>query len=83
MSIDVNTTLHDLFEIAKFNMKDLKSGEIFIVKELFKGYEWNRISKRNRTKLGSMIYEHVNSKACSDISPLGKTPQNQQKYEKL
>ena len=83
MSIDMNTTLDDLFQIAKFTVNDLKSGEIFIVKELFKGYEWNRISKSNRTKLGSMFYAHVNSIACSGISPLGKTPQNQQMYKKL
>ena len=53
--VDMNTSLQDLFEIVIRTLDDVKTGESFIVKELFRGFEWNRIKKGNRTKLGSML----------------------------
>ncbi len=82
--VDMNTSLQDLFEIVIRTLDDVKTGESFIVKELFRGFEWNRIKKGNRTKLGSMVLAYANSNdGSSVIEPLGKTPQNQQIYKKL
>lgn len=82
--VDMNTSLQDLFEIVIRTLDDVKTGESFIVKELFRGFEWNRIPKGNRTKLGSMVLSYANSNdGTSVIKPLGKTPQNQQIYKKL
>jgi hypothetical protein len=81
--ITEQTTLNELFELAKASTNDVASNEIFIVKDLFRGFEWNRISKGNRTKLGSMYFSYAQNEGKHDILPLGKTPQNQQQYKKI
>lgn len=81
--VDVNTSLQNLFEIAVTTLEDVEAGEIFIVKELFRGFEWNRIAKGNRTKLGSMMYAYALGEGAEALEPLDKTPQNQQRYRKL
>lgn len=82
--VDINTSLQDLFEIVVKTLDDVNAGEVFIVKELFRGFEWNRIGKGNRTKLGAMVFAYANGDEGSSIlEPLDKTPQNQQKYRKL
>lgn len=83
MNIDSNTSLKDLFEIAKGTLGELVSGEEFIVKDLIRGFEWNRIAKGDRTKLGSMFFNFAQNEGNKIIVPLGKTPQNQQRYRKL
>jgi hypothetical protein len=83
MKIDVNTTLKELFEIAKNTINEVEQGEEFIVKELFRGIEWNRIAKGNRTKLGAMFFSFSENEGNGIIVGIGKTPQNQQKYRKL
>lgn len=83
MIITRNTSLQDLFDEAINTLSDLNTGEVFIVKQLFRGFEWGRISKGNRTKLGAMFFAYANNKGANIIKPLGKTPQNQQKYEML
>ena len=83
MLITNNTSLEDLLSIVKNTLNELNSGEEFIVKDLFRGFEWNRIGKGNRTKLGSMVFNFANHEGSTIIEPLGKTPQNQQKYKKI
>ena len=82
--VNKNTALEELFDIVVSTLNDVEEGEIFIVKELFRGFEWNRIPKSFRTKLGAMVLVFANSDEGSFlIEPLGKTPQNQQIYKKL
>ena len=83
MKVTNNTSLEELFEIVKNTLPEVEQGEEFIVKDLFRGFEWNRIAKGNRTKLGSMVFNFANHQGSNIIDPLGKTPQNQQKYKKL
>lgn len=82
MIINNLTSLQDLFNVSVDTLSDLQSGEEFIVKQLFRGFEWERIDKGNRTKLGSMFFNYSNNNGSNIIEPLGKTPQNQQKYMK-
>ncbi len=42
------STANQLLEIAKNEIINLKPGEVFLVRDLFKGYEWNRISRSDR-----------------------------------
>ena len=73
MATITSLTAHQLLDIAKDETKKLESGEIFIVRDLFKGYEWNRIERKKR------LHE------CSggNIKPISKTSSGQQKYQKL
>lgn len=61
----------------------LKQGEKFTVRDLFLGYEWNRLSNGTRAQVGSGFYhQYANNTGISQVEILAKTPQNQQKYAK-
>lgn len=77
------TSLQVLFNETIKTLKLVQTNEVFIVKQLFRGFEWERIGKGNRTKLGSMFFAYAQNKGSTLIMPLGKTPQNQQQYKKL
>jgi len=59
----------------------LNEGEIFLVKDLFKGYEWNRIPLKDRLLLGTLFLNFVN-KTGGSIVAFEKTSSKQQKYRK-
>lgn len=63
-------------------LKHLHPGEKFLVKDLFKGYEWNRIDIGDRRTLGTLFLNYVNSTSSAKVSVLGKTSSNQQEYQK-
>ncbi len=82
--VNGNTTLDELYAIAVDTvMKEIEIGEEFMVKDLFRGFEWNRIPKGIRTKLGSMFLSYVNREVSAEYVPVRKTPQNQQVYTKI
>lgn len=77
--------MHDVNELLEIAIKETESlvqGEVFLVKDLFKGYEWNRISHSNRLLLGTLFLNRVN-KSNEYISPVEKTSSGQQRYKKL
>ncbi len=76
------TSLTDLITYSQAEINNLLPGEEFMVKDLFLGYEWNRIDKGNRTRLGSSFFAFAQGAGAALIVPLGKTPQNQQRYQK-
>lgn len=61
---------------------NLNVGEIFLVRELFLGYKWNRIPHKNRLLLGILFLNYVN-KTNNDLQAIEKTPSNQQRYKKI
>ncbi|WP_322907234.1 DUF1413 domain-containing protein [Paenibacillus campi] len=82
MLIDEKTSLEDLFKKAISTLHEVNSNDReFVVKDLFRGFEWNRIPKGNRTKLGSMFFNYAKNDSRNLIIPLGKTAQNQQLYK--
>lgn len=74
--IDVN----ELLEIAIKEVENLMDTEIFLVKDLFKGYEWNRIPRNDRLLLGTLFLNYVN-KTNGKIQAIEKTSSGQQKYK--
>lgn len=72
---------NELLEIAKEELKILNSEEIFLVRDLFKGYEWNRISRSNRLLLGTLFLNYIKSTDIG-IVPIEKTSSGQQRYKR-
>lgn len=73
-------TVNDLLEIAKAELANLLPGEVFLVRDLFKGYEWNRISRSDRYSLApcfSIIFRTDDI----GIAPIEKTSSGQQRYK--
>jgi hypothetical protein len=58
-------------------------GEVFLVKDLFKGYEWNRISIGDRRSLGlGFLHEVKHGELFGILDILPKSSANQQLYVK-
>ncbi|MGC4019427.1 MAG: single-stranded DNA-binding protein [Muricomes sp.] len=76
--IDVN----DLLEEAVKETENLMDGEVFLVKDLFKGYIWNRIAVKDRLLLGILFLNYVH-KTNKDVLVLEKTSSHQQRYKKV
>jgi hypothetical protein len=76
--IDVN----ELLEAAIRETDNLNEGEVFLVKDLFKGYMWNRIPRKNRLLPGTLFLNRV-SKMNGNIKAIEKTSANQQLYKKM
>ena len=72
-------TANELLEIAIIELSSLREGEPFLLRELFKGYEWNRISRSNRLLLGTLFLNHIKT-TSTNVSILEKTSSGQQKY---
>lgn len=76
------TDVNRLVEEAVKETDNLETGEIFLVKDLFKGYVWNRLAVRDRHLLGILFLNYV-SKTVDDIQTFEKTSSGQQKYKKI
>lgn len=83
MNIDKNTSVDNLLDIAKNTLNEVASGEKFIVRDLFRGFEWSRIYVGDRTRLGALFFHYAQNNGSDIITPLNKTPQNQQIYIKI
>ena len=75
---DVNKLLEDAIN----ETKNLKDGEVFLVKDLFKGYFWKRIPHGDRLLLGILFLKHANQTTGS-IQIIEKTSSKQQRYKKV
>lgn len=74
-------TPQELLDYSINELKNVNTGDIFLVKELFKGYEWNRYPLSIRITLGTLFLNYAQN--SNILKVLDKTKQNQQKYEKL
>ncbi len=75
---DVNRLLDEAIE----ETGNLNIGEVFLVKDLFKGYIWNRIQLRDRLLLGTLFLNRVNQ-TNHHLAAIEKTSSHQQKYIKI
>ena len=75
---DVNKLLDEAIK----ETRNLNAGEIFLVRDLFMGYFWNRIPHSDRLLLGTLFLNYVN-KTTGNIQKIEKTSSNQQRYKKV
>ena len=73
---DVNELLNNAIK----ETENLNQGEVFLVRDLFKGYKWNRISRSERLLLGTLFLNYVNTSKAS-IQAIEKTSSGQQQYK--
>ena len=73
--------LNSLLKTAIDETSHIQEGETFLVKDLFKGYEWNRIPKGYRLMLGSMFLSYISTHDCK-ITVGDKRASGQQRYRK-
>ncbi|OQB13034.1 MAG: hypothetical protein BWY15_01998 [Firmicutes bacterium ADurb.Bin193] len=73
--------VNELLEIAIKETENINEGEVFLVKDLFKGYIWNRILRKDRLLLGTLFLNQIN-KMNGNILAIEKTSSNQQRYKK-
>ena len=78
--MDVN----DLLVYAIDESMRINKDEIFLIKDLFKGYEWNRLSINERRNLGRFFFEESQNPYLKNgtIVALEKNSANQQMYQK-
>ena len=74
---------NDLLETAKEEIKNLDKGDMFVVKDLFKGYEWNKIARADRLRLGVLFLSWVQGDGKKLLKIEEKTHSGQQSYTKL
>jgi hypothetical protein len=75
--------LKSLLNIAINEVNNLENNEEFLLKELFKGYEWNRLDRNIRLKLGTLFLYEVENNPSLKIEIVSKNSSNQQKYKKI
>jgi hypothetical protein len=75
---DVNKLLDEAIN----ETEKLNKGEVFLLKDLFKGYVWNRIPRKDRLLLGTLFLNLVNQ-MDGELKAIEKTSSNQQRYEKI
>lgn len=74
----------DCLKTAIQEVPNLEIGEEFLVKDLFKGYEWNRLAIGERRTLGSLFLNEVkHGKLLNIVEVVKKSSANQQIYIKI
>lgn len=74
----------ECYDLAIEEVKSLFPGEIFLVRDLFKGYEWNRFDIGERRVLGSLFLKEVqNGELKKIVRYHKKSSANQHLYIKL
>lgn len=72
--------VNDMLEKAVFELQFLKKDEIFLVRDLFKGYEWKLIPRNDRLLLGTLFLNYIN-RIEERVKAIEKTSSNQQQYK--
>lgn len=73
--------IHALLNQAISETKNIERGEEFLLKDLFKGYEWNRIPHKYRLMLGTLFLDYIKERHQT-VEAWRKTSSHQQVYKK-
>ncbi|MBU3174583.1 single-stranded DNA-binding protein [Clostridium estertheticum] len=74
--------MNSLLNIAISELDNIKSGEVFLLKDLYMGYKWNRLGQVERTNIGILFISEVRDNPSLNLTILPKTASNHQKYKK-
>lgn len=74
-------TVNELLDRAKNELQYLEADEIFLIRDLFKGHEWNRISRSDRLLLGTLFLNYVKTGNIG-VAAIEKISSGQQRYKK-
>ena len=78
------SAIQSLVEQAIEEVTNLHSGEKFMVRDLFVGYKWNRLSNYIRAQIGYGFYhQYAIIEDVSQVNILEKSARNQQLYSKI
>jgi len=81
--ITSKTSIETLVSLAIDEVQNLQPGEQFMVRDLFRSYEWNRLSNYVRANVGAGFYhQYANVEGKTEVNILHKTARNQQMYSK-
>ncbi len=75
----MNNNMNDILEYLIMETTYLQNNEEFLLSDLFKGYEWKRLSCSDRVLAGRIFRDYVN-KTDGIIKVTGKTQRGHQKY---
>ena len=67
-------------------LKNVETGDVFVVRDLWVGHIWNRISRADRLLIGRLFYNAVMKENPCPVEVLEKTKDKLQKtvkYKKL
>lgn len=57
-----------LFKQAKKELCNLEVNETFVLKDLFKGYEWNRLKQGEKSTIGTLFFNYVQSNSSIEVN---------------
>ncbi|MDR0324874.1 MAG: single-stranded DNA-binding protein [Oscillospiraceae bacterium] len=69
-------------QYALEEFEKINADEIFLVKDLWKGYEWYRKPVVERLQIGRLFYNALMRQTPCPVDVLEKTDDEQQKYRK-
>lgn len=75
-------SVNELIEIGKSELSNILLEKVYLVRDLFKGYEWNRISRSDRLLLGTLFLNYIKINNTG-IIPIEKTSSGQQRYKRI
>ena len=67
---------------ARESIAKMSKGTVFVAKDLFEGYEWNRLSRGDKLSFGKTFKNSVTNGAFAEIMYLGKRDNNSAEYIK-
>ncbi len=78
--------MNKLLEYCIKEIKYIHEEEVFTVKDLFKGYEWNRLSVGEKRSIGYIFRNYIHSNKELNIINISNNPrlkESKMKYKKI
>lgn len=72
-----------LLDKACAHIKKIPNGQIFFVKELFYGTDWNELNRGEKLSFGRYFKSAVVDKRISKVRFIGKANNNSSQYQKI